>query len=231
VALSDNIRLLRDRVVADLSAAHDYYEDSKIAWRTVAKAISSGEKFSIQNVLTGTVATESELATKARGYIAERLAEGTFQQFVSIFENFLHDFLALWLAAYPGSLSAKSVTLRSILDAADKDAIVQLVVSREVNELLYARPSEWFTYLEEKARLGCPTADEIERMAEVKATRDVLVHNRGVANQVYVSKSGKAARFTAGSRVAVPEPYHRATWELLRKLVADICDAAIGKVP
>jgi hypothetical protein len=37
MTLADKIRALRDRVLADLNAAHDYYADSKFAWDIVAK--------------------------------------------------------------------------------------------------------------------------------------------------------------------------------------------------
>jgi len=47
-----------------------------------------------------------------------------------------------------------------------------------LNEVLYERPAEWFAYLQEKVKLGCPSAVEIERIAEAKATRDALIHNR-----------------------------------------------------
>jgi|GEM_PF-5643843 len=35
MALSDDIRVLRDHIQADLAAAHDYYTDTKTAWRIV----------------------------------------------------------------------------------------------------------------------------------------------------------------------------------------------------
>ena len=35
MALADDIRTLRDRVLAELNAAHDYYEETKTAWDIV----------------------------------------------------------------------------------------------------------------------------------------------------------------------------------------------------
>jgi hypothetical protein len=141
------------------------------------------------------------------------------------------DFLRLWLVAYPRSLGARQVEFRAILDAPDKDAITLLVVNKELNELLYERPAAWFDYLEQRARLGCPTEGEIDQFTEAKASRDVLVHNRGVANWVYEAKAGKLARYQSGERIEIPEPYHRQTWELLRKIVADLSGAAAAKGP
>jgi hypothetical protein len=231
MALADDIRALRDRVLADLNGAHDYYTDAKIAWDTVRQVIAAGRTFFIRNTATGTVTTHADLGGKARGYVAEQLAEATFQQFISIFENFFLDLLRLWLMAYPQSLSGKKVDFQAVLDAPDKHTITLLVVNKELNEILYDRPTGWFKYLEDKAHLGSPLPDEIDRIAEAKATRDVLVHNRGVANKTYESKAGRLARYKDGERIDIPEQYHRETWELIRKVVTDLSNAAIAKVP
>lgn len=231
MALADDLRALRDRVLTDLTAAHDYYTDTKLAWGIVRRAIAGGQVLSIQNHTTGTVTTHTELARKARGYVAEQLTEATFQQFITIFENYWFDLLRLWLTAFPQNLAGKKVDFRLVLDAPDKDAITRQVVGRELNELLYERPSGWFTYLEERVKLGCPTQDEIERVAEAKATRDVLVHNRGVASKTYELKAGSRARYKDGQRIDIPEDYHRQTWELLRKIITDVSNATIAKAP
>ena len=229
MALSDDIRTLREQILTDLTAAHDYYSDTKSAWRMVLKAISAGRKITVRYSTTGTVTTQVELALKARGYVTGQLADATFQQFVSIFENFYFELLRLWLTAYPRSLGKKTLDFKTILELQDKDAITGFVVRKELNEVLYERPTEWFAYLEDKAKLGCPTANEIDRISEAKASRDVLVHNKGVANKTYESKAGNLARFHDGERIDITEPYHRETWELIRKIVTDVSDAAIAK--
>jgi hypothetical protein len=227
--LANQIRVLRDRVLADLNEAHDYYTDTQIAWDTVRRAIAAGHTFSVRNTTTGTVTTQADLAGKAQRYVAEQVAEATFQQFISIFESYFFELLRLWLLAYPQNLIGKKVDFKAILDAPDKEAITLQVVSKELNEILYDRPTGWFAYLEDKAKLGCPTPDEIERVAEAKASRDALVHNRGVASKTYEAKAGKRARYPDGQRIDIPEHYHRETWELLRKVIADVSDAAIAK--
>jgi hypothetical protein len=231
MALADEIRMLRDRILTDLNAVHDYYTDTKIAWNIVDQFIVAGNTFTVKNSATGTETTQADLPGKARGYVAQHLAEATFQQFISIFENFFFDLLRLWLLAYPQNLSRKTVDFKAVLDAPDKDALILLVVNKQLNETQYERPVEWFKYLEELVKLGCPTADEIDRIGEAKASRDVLAHNRGVANKTYESKAGKVARYKEGDRIDIPEHYHRETWELIRKVVADISNAASAKAP
>ena len=41
----------------------------------------------------------------------------------------------------------------------------------------------------------------------------------------------RLARFRNGSRIDVPEPYRRATWELFGEVAADDCDAVPAKIP
>jgi hypothetical protein len=231
VALADDIRALRDRILADLNAAHDYYTETKIAWDIVRQVIAAGHTFSVRNMTTGTMTTQAELASKARGYVAEQLAEATLQQFISLFENFFFELLRLWLLAYPQSLSGKKLDFQAVLDAPDKDAITSRVVDKEVNDVLYDRPTGWFKYLEDKVKLGCPTPDEVDRIAEAKASRDALVHNRGIAGSAYESKAGRLARYKNGERIDITEPYHRETWELVRKIITDLSNAAIAKAP
>ena len=229
MALSDDIVALRGQVLADLTSAHDYYEDTKLAWSIVRDMIAAGEAIVSRNKTTGTVTNEVELAVKSRGYVTEQLAEATFQQFISIFENFYFDLLRLWLTAYPQSLGKKTVDFKTILEMPDKDAMIGAVVRDELNKVLYERPAKWFSYLEDLAKLDCPAPEEIERIAEAKASRDVLVHNKRTANKIYEAKEGKIARFHEGERLRIPDDYHRETWELIRKLVADLSDAAIAK--
>ena len=215
MTLSNDIRVLRDRALGELNRAHDYYADTKSAWEIVENAVANGRKFSLTNDATGTVTTQAELVAKSGGYVKQQLAEATFQQFLSIYEIFFFDLLRLWLTAYPQNLSGKKVEFKAVLEATDKDAIVLLVVNKELNEVLYERPAGWFAYLEERAKLGCPTPDEISRVSEAKATRDVLTHNRGVATKSYEAKAKPLARYADGERIEVGEAYHRATWILL----------------
>lgn len=153
--LADEIHALRDRVIADLGATHDYYTDTRLAWDIVDQFVAAGNTFVVKNTETGTQTTQADLAGKAQGYVAQHLAEATFQQFISIFENFFFDLLRLWLIAHPQSLGARTIDFRVILEASDKDAVTLLVVDRELNEIRYDRPAKWFEYLENRpARLS-----------------------------------------------------------------------------
>ncbi len=229
MALADDIQALTSRTLSTLEASHDYYTYTKRVWRLLQQIVKEGRKFTFRNLTTGTRVDEQVLLGRAQLYVTDYLISSTFQAFVSLFEDFFFELLRFWLAAYPASLSKKQVEVGAVLQAPDKSAIVLRVVDKELNELKYERLADWFAYLERLTKLGCPTDDEIEKLAEIKASRDILVHNNGITNATYVSKAGTWARYQDGEKLEIPEQYHRATWETINKVVRDVAAAAVAK--
>ena len=112
------------------------------------------------------------------------------------------------------------------LSAVDRQALVLLIAERELNELKYDRPRAWFDYMNRIIKLGCPTEDEIERIAEMKAARDLLIHNSGIVNKTYLDKAGAKARHAVGDQVVIDRTYFGDCWVLAKKLVDDVAVAA-----
>jgi hypothetical protein len=230
MALADDIRALRDRTVADLAAAHDYFFHTEAAWALVQQFVTTNPNFQVQNLVTGTTTPGTDLAAQASQYVSGHLAEATFQLFLSIFEVFVGDLLRLWLIAYPRGIGGKTVKLEDALDAGDLATLIARLVDHEIAEVTYKSPRTVFQYIERRIGLPLPPTAEIDQLAEAKASRDVLVHNRGVVDAEYLLKSAALARYAIGIRIEIPKPYHRATWELLKKLVGDLANAAMAKV-
>ena len=227
--LTDKIAQLRDESITALDASHDYYAHTKHAWRFMQGRIWRGTKISIQNDVTGNVANEQELSDLSQEYVTGYLTSATFQHFVSVFEDFIFGFLQAWLTEYPESLKSKQVEFQTVYESNDKDEIVQAVVQREVHEWSRAKIDVWFKKLNKIAELGCPDQDQIERLAEIKTSRDILVHAKGIANSIYVDKSMGLARFKSGERLEIPEDYHRESWELIKQVILDVAEAGIKK--
>jgi hypothetical protein len=227
--LQDDLRALANRTQAALDQSHDYFTYTKRIWRLVEDDVREGRTILFRNRLTKSRMNGQALREISDHYIANYLTTASFQHFVSLFEDFFFDLLRLWLAAHPGSLARNQLEFSAVLKAADKNEIVLAVVDKQLNEIKYKRVADWFDYLNRLVKLGCPTTDEIEALAEMKASRDILVHNRGIANPTYLAKAGSRARCQDGELLEVPEPYHRQSWELTRKMIGDIAEAAIQK--
>ena len=105
--LADDIRALRDRSIADLTAAHDYYFQAEVSWGLARQAVGANAAQAFQNPVTGTTVNGIQLAAQSSDYNAGYLAEATFQQFLSLFEVFVGDLLRLWLAGLADAAAAK----------------------------------------------------------------------------------------------------------------------------
>lgn len=179
MVLVHEINKLRADSLSALDAGHNFYGHTRDVWRLVQEMIRQGHKVTIRNQTTGDTIDEQKLPALAQEYITGYLAPATFQHFISLFEDFVFDFLRAWLTEFPGSLFRKQVDFRTILNSADKAEIVQAVIQQELGELRYKRVDQWFTYCEKIVKLGCPNPEQIARLSEMKASRDVLVHNKG----------------------------------------------------
>jgi len=78
--------------------------------------------------------------------------------------------------------------------------------------------------------LDCPAEEEIDALAEIKAARDILEHNAGVVNEIYLRKAGKRARYGVGDHIELEDAYHLESWTLLKKAVRDVTFAAIARL-
>jgi hypothetical protein len=179
---------------------------------------------------TGTTVHAPALLTLAPLYTRRYLAAFTFRQFVSVFESFFFEFFHRVLRHNPWQFGLTQIDFNTVLKARDRAEIIAGVLAKQLNEVKYENVREWFAALNKSVKLGCPTDDEIDALAELKATRDILEHNAGIVNDTYGRKVGKKARFAAGELIEIDDNYHLACWQLLRKLVADLTTAAGEKL-
>ena len=121
MALIDSISKLGDEYVELLDERHDYFVYSKLAWRFIQQEEQRGRKLSFRNLETDNTVDLSDLSTLSQGYVTGYLASATFQDFVSLFEQFVFDFLRAWLTEYPESLKKKTIEFELILASADKN--------------------------------------------------------------------------------------------------------------
>jgi hypothetical protein len=230
--LADQIRDLADRVQRDLRASRDYYEHTKASWNTTREFAHAGRAVNIRDIETDVVLSAAELDELTQRYVSVHLAESVFKDLASLLEDWVFGLLEVWLLVYPKGIpnkERKPVPLADLLEAADFDTILRDVVRKELLAISYKRPAEWFAYLHDRVDLGFPTAEQIQDLAEIKASRDVLIHNRGIVNRAYLEKTGDRARFTDGARLDVPEPYLLASLRLVQSVIGDMAASAASK--
>jgi hypothetical protein len=230
MSLRQNVLRLLEAARAELIDAHDYHHDSQRVWFEYLLLAAEVPDAELINVITGTRSTVRDLSARSHQYLNRSLRQSTFQQFLSVFESFLFDLLQVWLTEFPGSLSRKTLDFKTVLDAGSREDVIAEVVKREIVEIAYQKPADWFAYLKTRTGVLVPSEEQIARLAEAKATRDVIIHNRGVANGVYLSKSGRLARHALGEPIELPHEYHQQSWVLLMEIVTAVAESILEKV-
>jgi len=221
--LRNDIERARDSAITGLNDAHDYFTYTKDAWRTLQQDVQrEGRTLKWENMSTKSVVTQKDVLARAQRYVEVELASSSLQQFVSIFENFFFDIARAWILAFPERVSNRQLSGKIIFRLADKAAMIDALVERELQDVFYDRPVNWFDYMKTLTKITLPSSDEAEQFAEIKATRDVLVHGQGIANAFYVDKAGGLARAKPGEPLDIPGPYHQKSWDLIGKLIRDI---------
>src|SRR5438105_1592048 len=167
MAVQDDLRGIADRAHGELNSVHDFFEHSRTVWRSFEIFVDEGHKLTAENRATGTQIDQDGLIKLAPKYTRDYLSTFTFRQFVSAFEVFLFNFLHRLLLHNPWQFAKSQLEFEVVLKAGDRDEIISGMILKQLNELKYDTLREWFVAVEKAVNLGCPTADEIETLAEV----------------------------------------------------------------
>lgn len=157
---------------------------------------------------------KDQLLLKYQFLAYHQLSVNAIVQLVTIVETMLGDVVRSVVTKYPQKLGGKrSVPVAAVLQATSIEEVHLRATDALLNELGYKSPSEFsesFQQLLSVNLLECPA---FHRYIELKATRDIFIHNRGIANEVYVRKAGSHARVNAGAAVPVDVTYFLESYE------------------
>ncbi|WP_020404873.1 hypothetical protein [Gracilimonas tropica] len=144
---------------------------------------------------------------------------------VSKFENYLLKTLSEVILEFPEKLKIntpglkayKSVPIDLVTGSKSVNEIFQKAVADRINHISYATPQKYFDFFEEVT--GCPTNDqEFSDFLEIKATRDLLVHNDKVINKIYLEKAGKNKRGKINQKIPIDSEYFDFTIATMKRV-------------
>lgn len=128
-------------------------------------------------------------------FLAHRqLALNGLVQIVTITEATLTDVIRAVVRKHPQKLGSKrTVPLQMVLEAASIEDVHIKATDSYVNELAYKSPAEYAEAVERQLSVNLNDSSAFHKYIEVKATRDIHMHNGGIANDVYVRKASSHA--------------------------------------
>lgn len=158
--------------------------------------------------------TKQELLARYQFLAFHQMPVNGIGQLVTITEALLGDIVRTVIVRYPQKLGAKrSIQLQAILEAQSLEEVHLRATDALLNELSYKSPAEFSEALNNLLSINLLECPAFHKYVEVKATRDIYVHNRGLINETYLKKSGSHARARNGAVLPVDIPYFLESYE------------------
>lgn len=167
-----------------------------------------------------------------------RQAEITYETFfaatslislVSEVEHFLGSAVAAALRLYPEKMGSQTFRLSDILNAGSTDELVDRAANAALHDLMYAKPLDYLAGLCEILSIKKDTlAGHWTRFVEIKARRDLGVHNNWVVNAIYerkVKEARTAVNVKTGTRLIPDFVYLQEAMDTCDRLVNAVTNA------
>jgi hypothetical protein len=151
---------------------------------------------------------------------------------VSRTEAFIQECLIVVIREYPQKLKeitdGKGIPIDLFLEHDDRSTLLERFVAGRCQALMFGKPSD---YLEAAAKVLSIeiNRDVVADYIEIKASRDIVVHNLGNINQMYVDKAGRRARGRVGNPLELDQEYFRFVVDVVKGLTTSIATAVKEK--
>lgn len=149
------------------------------------------------------------IANKSLAGIAN---EGLFALLVSTFEVMLSDVLIIYLQEFPAKMDFKNspFTTEQVVGANFAKELWEIKAESLVRSKMYQDVSVVLKYFLETLSIGdCSfDQDQIDKLTELKQSRNLLIHGDLLVNAIYLEKAGPASRAKQiGQRIPVDGAY------------------------
>lgn len=170
---------------------------------------------------------KEQLLSKYQFLAFHQLSVNGLVQLVTLVETMLGDVVRAVVVRYPNKLGAKrNISIQAVLESTTLDEVHLRATDAMLNELAYKSPNEFAEAVQPLISVNLLECPAFYRYVEVKATRDIFIHNRGIANDVYVRKAGSHARVKSGMTLPADTQYFLESYEYCLQ-IADWLEVAL----
>lgn len=181
--------------------------------------------------------TKEELKSRYASLGLNKLPVDAIYQLVTIIETMLKDVLRAILLEYPKKIQNKKKLDVDLILACDNIEQIKLtIIDNILNEIAYKSPQDYALEFDVYTGVNLLESPTYHNYIELKATRDIHIHNKGIANEIYFNKAGVLARVKSGNYLPVTIQYFLEMYEqclqlteVLEKSLNDIWPSLIYK--
>lgn len=144
--------------------------------------------------------------------------DGIFQ-LVTITETILNYILKEVLIEFPGKIPNKrKMDVETALSANSLEEIKICIIESVLNEIAYKSPKDYSDEFQKYTGINLLEFPPFHKYIELKATRDIHIHNGGTANDIYLNKAGMMSRVKSGFYLPVDVQYFLQSYECCLQL-------------
>ena len=182
----------------------------------------------LRNLLQPAEATTAGLSVIAREAgaqtdLADVVRHGLFVLAVARVETMLTDTLKYYLKVIPQKIDKDNLAVSKDDLLAHQFDLVEVQIEKLLHTLAYKAIDDILLYFFETLSLTGKAADLAAPLREIKATRNILMHNNLVCNSAYLDLAGKQARTRrAGEVLKITAPYLADSVAVLSSFVSDV---------
>jgi hypothetical protein len=177
--------------------------------------------------------TDQEIAGLLSKQRERGIFEGLLISVVSRVEAHLQECVRVAINRYPEKITILAddkfgIPLDMVLEADDKLMIMEEYVAAKCEGFLYLPPKKYIEKIEKILSISINKNVAADYL-ELKACRDLIIHNSGVINRAYKSKAGNKARGEIDARVEVDKEYFNHMIEVAKAFAGSIMDGVENK--
>jgi hypothetical protein len=167
--------------------------------------------------------TKEELIERYVFLGLKRMPIDSIFQLITTTENLLNDLLRSIFKEYPAKIpSKKKIDAELVLSFSSLDEAKFYIIDAVINDIAYKSPKEYAQDFFAYSGVNLLESPIFHRYIELKATRDIHIHNAGIANEVYLGKAGILARVKNNEKLPVDIQYFLQSYETCLQLVEEL---------
>lgn len=157
---------------------------------------------------------KEQLLSKYQFLAFHQLSVNALVQLVTIVETMFGDVVRAVVLRYPHKLGGKrSISVQAVLESITLEEVHIRATDSLLNELSYRSPAEFSESMQQLLSVNLLECPAFHHYMEIKATRDIFIHNRGIANDLYVRKAGSHTRVKSGTALPADIQYFLESYE------------------
>lgn len=142
------------------------------------------------------------------------------------FESYIFKTLKGVIEVYPQKLhinipsisSIKNVPLEVVLNASSHKEILSYLIKKKLVAISFARPIEYLRFIKKALSINLENNDCFQDYIEMKASRDLIVHNSGIINEFISAKLPIRIAGRIGDRIIVDREYFDVSIGFMKKI-------------